>query len=131
MMRRLRNIARDLCGAAAIEFAIAVPILVSLIWGILQFALVFEANAGMAEALGQAARYATIFPTPTDAEISAKITSSKFGGSGGTWGPTTITTDAAANTKTVTVTYSQPLNFLFFSGPAVTLTKTKQIYLSS
>jgi Flp pilus assembly protein TadG len=131
MMRRFRTIVRDLRGAAAIEFAIAVPILVSMIWGILQFALVFEANAGMAEALGQAARYATVFPTPTDADIASKITSSRFGGNGGTWGTPTITTDDAAGTKTVTVTYSQPLNFLFFNGPTVTLTKAKVIYLSS
>src|SRR5947209_15255165 len=131
MMRRLRAIVRNARGAAAIEFAIIVPVLISMIWGIFQLSLVFEANAGMQNALGQAARFATIYPTPTDTQLTAYITSGKFGGGTGTWGTPTIATDTTAGTKTITVTYSQPLDFLFFQGPNITLTKTKTIYLSS
>src|SRR6478609_6883465 len=46
-MNRFSIIRRDQNGAAAIEFAIAVPILVTLIWGIFQLACLFWANAGM------------------------------------------------------------------------------------
>jgi hypothetical protein len=30
---------------------------------------------------------------------------------------------------TLTVNYSQPMNFLFFAGPTVNLTRTKKVYL--
>ena len=130
-MRRPRDIFRNRDGLAAAEFAIIAPILITLIWGIFQLALVFEANAGVQSALGNAARYATIFPTPSDDDIKAKVVSSRFGGAQGTWGAPTIVTDDAAGTKTITVSYSQPLNFLFFNGPNITLTKSKVVYLSN
>jgi hypothetical protein len=120
--------------AAAIEFAIAIPTLMSMIWGMFQIGLIFQANAGMQHALGEAARYATIYPTPTDTQIQSMITSHKFGLGNGTWTAPAIdnTYIAAASGayKGITVSYSQPTDFLFFSGPTVTITKSKTIYLS-
>jgi Flp pilus assembly protein TadG len=123
------SLARDRKGSSAVEFSIVIPILMSMIWGIFQLSLIFEANAGMTNALGQAARLATIYPTPSDTAIQDQITSSKFGLLNGTWSTPTITT--AGTTKTITVSYSQPLDFLFFAGPTVTLTKSKVVNLSS
>jgi Flp pilus assembly protein TadG len=136
MTRAARKIWHDAGGAAAIEFVIAIPILVSLIWGIFQIALLFEVNAGVQHALGEGARAATIYPTPSDTTIMSKITSAKFGGVvEGTFyttcPQTCITTDTTAGTKTITVSYSQPTNFLFFAGPSVTISKSKTVYLSS
>ena len=55
-------------GAAVIEFALTVPILVLIIYGIFQVGLLFQANAGMQHALGEGARYATLcMPTSTGA----------------------------------------------------------------
>jgi len=136
MTKRTQALRRDDAGAAAIEFAFAVPVLVSLIWGIFQISLLLEANAGMQQALGQGARLATVCtPTATgcttasDTSIQTKITSTKFGVYGGTWSTPTITTDTTAGTKTITVSYSQPTNFLFFQGPSVTFTASKVVYL--
>jgi Flp pilus assembly protein TadG len=131
MMPRISTILRDRSGASAIEFAIAVPILVSFIWGIFEFALLFQAAAGMDNALARGARKATIWPTPSTTEISNEITSGKFGVSNGSWGTPTIVTNGAGTTMTITVSYSQPLDFLFFSGPTVTLTRSKVVYLST
>lgn len=130
-MSFVRKVAADRAGSAAIEFAIAVPVLVSLIWGIFQVAILYRANAGMQHALGEAARYATIYPTPSDEQIQQKITSGKFGLEGGTWGTPTITTDTLADTKLITVSYSHPTEFLFFDGPTVSLTRSKLVYLST
>jgi Flp pilus assembly protein TadG len=113
-----------------IEFAIAVPVLVLMMWGIFQVGMVFQANAGMQNALGEAARYATIFPTPSDTAIQAKITGHKFG-LRGTWATPTIATNTTTKSKLITVSYSQPLDFLMFPGPTVTLTKSKRVYYSS
>lgn len=130
-MRRLRRLTGDCTGSSAVEFAVAVPVLASMIWGIFQIGILYQANAGMQHALGEAARYATIYPTPTDSQIQAKITSAKFGLSNGTWGEPQIETDTTAKTKTITVSYTQPTDFLFFAGPTVTLGATKVVYLAT
>lgn len=130
-MTRLRRLLHDRTGSSAIEFAVAVPVLVMLIWGMFQIGIMFQANAGMQHALGEAARYATVFPTPSDTEIQDKITSAKFGVGTGTWGTPQIITDSTAMTKTITVTYSQPTNFLFFEGPTLNLSADKVIYLAT
>lgn len=130
-MRGLRRLLADRTGSSAIEFVVAVPVLVSLIWGIFQIGMLYRANAGMQHSLGEAARYATIYPTPSDSEIQAKITAAKFGLGNGTWGQPQITTDATAGTKTITVSYTQPTDFLFFAGPTVTLGASKVVYLAT
>lgn len=137
-MMMKRNLRRDDRGAAMIEFAIAIPVLVSFIWGIFQIGLIFQANAGMQHALGEAARYATIWPTPSDTDIRARVTSRKFGTFNGTLGTLTITdntTGSGSTLKTVskdmTLTYRQKLNFLFIPGPTVNLSRSKRVYLAA
>lgn len=130
-MKRLRQLLDDRSGASAIEFAVSVPVMVSIIWGIFQVGILYQANAGMQHALGQAARYATLFPTPSDSQIQEKITSAKFGLGAGTWGTPVITTNNVTMTKTISVTYSQPMHFLFFDGPTVDLSANKVIYLAT
>ena len=74
MMKFLR-LKRDDRGAAAIEMALALPILVSMIYGLFQVGLLYQANAGMQHALGEGARLSTIYErytennVPTDAAI--------------------------------------------------------------
>lgn len=130
-MKGLRKLNADRTGSSAIEFAVAVPVLVTFIWGIFQVAILYRANAGLQHALGEAARYATLYPTPSDSDIQAKITAGKFGLDDGTWSTPTITTDTSAQTKLISVTYSQPTDFLFFQGPTVSLTRSKLVYLST
>lgn len=133
-MLRLRNL-RDESGSAAIEFAIAVPVLATIVWGIFQIAIVLMANAGMQQALGEGARYATIFDTttsarPTDDQIAAKIVSARFGTGGGTWHTPVINDDdeAADGYILISVQYDVPTNFLLFQGPTVTLSGSKRVY---
>jgi len=124
-------------GAAAVEFALSVPVLVSMIWGIFQLALVFEANAGIQHALGEGARYATLYDTtttnhvPTDARIKARMDARLFGPNDGTF-TSTVTTPASTvctSCKLLTVTYTRPMSFLFIAGPTITLNRTKQVYV--
>ena len=134
-MRRLRQLIGNRTGSSAVEFAVAVPVLVTMVWGMFQVGVLYQANAGMQHALGEAARYATIFPTPTDAQIQAKITSAKFGLGNGTWGTPVIdntnVAPADGRFKTISVTFSQPTDFLLFPGPTVTLSASKRVYLAS
>ena len=55
-MRKFLSLRRDQRGAAAIEAAIAMPVLVVMIYGVFATGQLFEANAGMEHALGEGAR---------------------------------------------------------------------------
>jgi Flp pilus assembly protein TadG len=128
-MSKFIRLRRDEDGAAAIEFAIAVPVLIFLIYGIFRIGLLFEANAGMQHALGEGARLATLFPTPTDAQITTRMNNRLFGNGYGTFTVATPVTSAGADFKTLTITYTTPMDFLLVPGPTVTLTRSKVVYL--
>ena len=141
-MNAFKQFRRDERGAAAIEFAIAAQVLVALIWGIFQVGLVFQANAGMQHALGEAARLAVIYPYPGNTALTSKVTAKKFGTYNGTLSALSITdvtqttgSGATAVTKTVgkdlTLTYDQKLNFLFIPGPTVHLSRSKRVWLAA
>jgi Flp pilus assembly protein TadG len=131
MKNSIRSLLRDESGANAVEFAIAVPVLTLMIYGIFTIGMLFQANAGLQHALGEAARYATIYPTPSDSDIQTRITSSKFGLNGGTLQTPVIDNSQIANGyKTISLTYTRPTNFLFFQGPTVTLTRSKRVYIA-
>lgn len=127
-MSRFKILRRDERGAAAIEFAIAVPVLILMIYGIFRIGLLFQANAGMQHALGEGARYATIYPTPTDAQIQTRMTSRLFGKGYGTF--TVAAPVSSAGYKTLTVNYTTPMDFLFVPGPTVTVSRSKRVYVA-
>jgi Flp pilus assembly protein TadG len=134
-MRKLLRLRRDERGAGAVEFALTVPVLITMIYGIFEFSQLYEANAGMQHALGEGARFATLcVPTSTGCnaetndDIKAKMNAKLFGPIDGTFNVQDPVTDASGNFKTLTVTYTRTMNFLFFTGPAVTLTRSKLVY---
>ena len=63
-MKLVRQLHRDERGAAAIEMAFALPVLVVMIWTFVQLAQVYRAVAGIQQALGEGARYATLCLNP-------------------------------------------------------------------
>ena len=133
-MSRLLRLVRDTRGAAAIEMTIALPVLILMIWGIFQVGIAFQASAGMQHALGEGARYATIFPSPDDDAIKAKISSKVFGVGVGVFSAPSVTTPAVAvctNCKLLSVTFTMTPNFLFFNGPPISLTREKRVYTAS
>jgi Flp pilus assembly protein TadG len=138
MIRRIR---RDEHGAAVIEMALSLPILITMIYGIFTLGQLFEANAGMQHALGEGARYGTLCLSmsgtgtctlPTDTQLSTRVNSKLFGTRNGTFDtPSVDSTTASSGYKTITVTYHQTMNFLMFTGPTITVTRSKRVYLAS
>jgi Flp pilus assembly protein TadG len=135
-MRRL-TILSDKRGAAAVEFALCVPIVIGMVYGIFEFSQLYEANAGMQHALGEGARYATIYDStttthvPNDTAIKARMDGKVFGPTGATF-TTSVTTPAVAtctHCRLLTISYTRTMNFLFFTGPTITLTRSKQVYV--
>ena len=127
MKRMLRH---DQRGASAVEFALTVPILLTLIIGILQIGMLFFANAGLQQAVETGARYATTYPTPSDSAITAKVTASKFGlKSAYITGPS-VSHGVTNGVKYVDVTmsYAFPVNVIMFHMDPVTLSHTRRAY---
>ena len=131
MIRRLK---RDEQGAAAVEMALALPVLIIFIYGIFQVGMVMAASARMQHALGEGARLATIYPYPTDATVKTRIENKIFGTYIGSYtvdDPANLTNGAGTTyAKDLRVTYTVTPNFLFFTAPPVTLVRTKRVYLS-
>lgn len=139
-MTRLKPLPRDEQGTAVIEMAIALPVLILFIWGIFQLGIAFQANAGMQHALGEGARLATLCynpdpdtgcETPTNAEIGTKISQEVFGTNAGTFS-TPIVTDGPAGSqyKDLSVSFTMPMDFIFFQAPSINLTRTKRVYVA-
>lgn len=148
-MKKLIPALRDDRGAAVIEIAIALPVLVLFVWGIFQIGIAFQASAGMQHALGEGARLATICLNPTadgvcstatDEQIEDLVNEKLYGTGVGEFDVEVIHVPDDPATEDVdesdvdyldlSTTFSMPTNFLFFEGPEVNLTQTKRVYIA-
>lgn len=127
-------------GAAAVEMAFALPVLIVMLWVLLQFAQLYQALAGIQQGLGEGARYATICvsitalgcTSPTATQIKDKVAASVYGTRSGTF---TVSDPASGTVGTskyydLTVRYSQPTSLIFFQGPVVTLTRSRRVWIT-
>jgi len=119
-------------GAAVVEFAFALPILIMFIWGIAQFGMIMAADAGIQNALGEGARMATLTPTPTTAQVQQRMQDSLFGNFLGSYtiSPPAVTTGTVTRFMDLQITYTVTPNFLFFKGPQITMPRSKRVYLT-
>jgi Flp pilus assembly protein TadG len=115
-------------GAAAVEFAIVLPLLIVLVFGIVQFATAYNRVQGLHAAAREGARLASL-PQTTQGDISARVTSSLVGVALN--GSPTITVNPPATrpcqgrsgqTVTVTVTAVTSLDIPLWGSVSKTLT---------
>lgn len=131
-MKRALRLAQDSRGATVIEFAFGFPILIILIWMIYQFGLVFRANSGIQHALGEGARFATLWPTPDKDDVQDVMEQSVYGIGPGTFvvpTPTEAVQDGSTYLD-LTVTYTQQTNMLLFPGPRIRIQKSKRVWVA-
>ncbi|MCM8557192.1 TadE/TadG family type IV pilus assembly protein [Sphingomicrobium sediminis] len=131
MKKLLKNLRiwKDVHGAAAIELAFALPIFIVMLWMVVQLGLVFRAVAGMQHALGEGARLAVIYPTPTHNDLVNEIEDRVYGIGPGNF---TIATPVNGNGYVdLSVTYNQKTDLLFLPGPDVSLTRNKRVYIAN
>jgi len=127
-------------GAAAIELAFALPILIMLIWMMVQLGEVFQAAAGMQHALGEGARYATLCLNPTNNgcttpsadAIADKMNDAVYGIGPGTFAitPPAKSVDGSASYYDLTVSYSQGTSLLFLPGPTISFSRSKRVWVA-
>ncbi len=120
-------------GAAIIEMAFALPVLIVLMWMIVQLGLVFRAMSGIQHGLGEGARMATLAPKKTDALIKQKITDAVYGIGPGSFTISTPTSGIkdGANYLDLKVTYTQTTDMLLFPGPTINVTRSKRVWVST
>ena len=137
----VRRIIREQDGVAAIEVAFALPVLTVMIWMFVQLAQIYSALAGMQQALGEGARYATLCinpaatgcSIPTATQIETRINASVFRiGQTGTFTVTPPSKGASGTSGyyDLTVNYSQPTNLIFFPGPTINLSRSKRVWVA-
>ena len=133
MMRPLRNLRRDKRGSAVIEMAFALPALIIMMWVIIQLGLVFRAMSGIQHGLGEGARYATLYPKPTDTLIKKKISDTVYGIGPGSFTIPTPTSGVAdgANYLDLKVTYTQATDLLLLRGPTITVSRSKRVWIAT
>lgn len=132
-MRILRRIDRDQKGAAVIEMAFALPVLIIMLWMIIQLGLVFRAMSGIQHGLGEGARLATIYPQPDDDTIKARIEQAVYG-----IGPGSFQIDEPINGleggdafKDLRVTYTQETDLLLIPGPTISVERAKRVWVAA
>jgi Flp pilus assembly protein TadG len=145
-----RPLAADDRGAAAIEMAFALPVLVVMIWAFVQLAEVYRASAGIQMALGQGARYATLCLNPSATGCTAPAAGSGNSPASGTvkkaikdsihgvGAPGTFTVDdpltgtsGTARYYDLRISYSQPTDLLLFPGPTMRVSASKRVWIAT
>jgi len=138
MIRVCKKVRRDERGTGAIEAAIALPVIISMIYGIFTLGMLFEASAGIHHALGEGARYGnlclsmsnSVCTLPTKTQLANRVNSKLFGTASADFdAPNVDTTTAPNGYVTISVTYHHTMQFAFFTGPTVTFTRSKRVYL--
>ncbi len=114
MMSQGARFARATGGAAAVEFALVLPIFLMLVLGIADFwRICFTYNA-LNSAAGQAARYASL--NSQDCTDSIKLVANKAmtGFLAATGSTVVVATTTTGSITTTTVSVSRPLNLIAF-----------------
>ncbi len=128
-MKFLTKISRNDDGAAVIEMAFALPVLIILLWMIVQLGLVFRAMSGIQHSLGEGARAATLWPVPATDTITDKMEAAVYGIGPGDFNIVTPVAGTAdgSNYLDLEVTYTQDTDLLIIPGPTISVSRSKRV----
>lgn len=118
-------------GSIAVEFALTVPIMLALVFGIMQAGVLFFANAGLKNGVGEAARLSTLWPPRTDAQITAELRDKTFGIDKTKLPAPVITrgTSQGVPYAEISATYTVPIDLYVIALPSVTLQEKRRVYI--
>lgn len=129
----LRSLKSDHHGATVVEFALALPVLVTMMIGILQFALVLHAGGAARHALGEGIRHAKVYPLATESEVLAITRGSMDGANPGGIEDLTFVRGSNNNAQygRVTMRYRVEPVIPFAPIPPIIIEEERQAYLPS
>ncbi len=131
MIRALRPLRSDRKGATAVEFAMALPLLLLMLVGVAQMGMLFFAHAGLRNLVAEGARFASIAPRPTDAAIKTRIKQGGFGLNTASIKDPVITygTAGTADFADITVQYETELNFIFWKTGSFNIEQKRRVFI--
>lgn len=131
MKSRSLSLGRDKKGVSALEFALILPLLITLIVGIAQMGIMYFANAGLRNLVAEGARFASISPRPTDAAIKARINQGGFGLNSSQLKPAVITYGNTNGNQwaDISVSYTVHLNFIFWKPEPFDIQRTRRVFI--
>jgi Flp pilus assembly pilin Flp len=129
---KIRKLLRNEQGAAVIELAFALPILVMLIWMVVQLGLVFRAMSGIQHALGEGARTATLWPVPDTDTVEDRMNEAVYGIGPGSFNVVAAVPGTAdgSNYLDLEVTYEQDTDLLIVPGPTISVSRSKRVWVA-
>lgn len=131
-MKQRMPLPADQRGGAIIEFAFALPILITLLIGILQSSLMLYAKSGMRHGVGEAARFAKVYRSAEQAAVLNKVRAAAYGVEASGIKSLTFqrtTTPRGEDVATIAMTY-QPNSYIpFVRHLPITLSETRTVYL--
>lgn len=74
-MNKFVRMLRDKSGSAAVDFAFAFPVLITLMLGTIQLGVYLQASGTLRHALGEGIRYAKVYPDATTEEVLDEVRS--------------------------------------------------------
>ena len=121
-------------GAAATEFALAIPLVIMMFYGMAQFGIILLANSGIRHGLDKGARAATVYvgATPmTDQQIRNVVTGGLYGVENAAISPPTISRGSSNGAKYVdiTIAYTASVDFVVYRYGPMSLSETRRAYL--
>lgn len=121
-------------GAAATEFALAIPLVIMMFYGMAQFGIILLANAGIRHALDTGARAATVYvgATPmTDSQIQSAVTDSLYGVNPSLIATPTVNrgTSNGVNYVDISIAYAPPVDLIVYELGPLNLSETRRAYL--
>ena len=118
----MRSASRDDDGAAAVELALVLPVLLLLVTGIIYFGLAFHAKIELSGAVREGARKLALGKTATEAQTAAEAAAP--GLEGITFSSTVPCAGGLAGNASITAEYSMDFTIPFFDEGTFDLTAT-------
>jgi hypothetical protein len=119
-------------GIGTVEFALVVPVLMSMLVGITQLGNLYFANADVRNAVAAGARTAQIFPRPPVSVVKASIKARLQKAKSPVPEPSVTIVEADANGfpyADIEVTYTVPLNFVIYKPKPITLKERRRVFI--
>ena len=129
---KLSKLIRSEGGATVVEMAFALPVMVMLLYMVVQLGLVFRAMSGIQHSLGEGARAATLWPIPTVDTVKDKMDAAVYGIGPGDFHieePVPGTADGS-DYLDLEVTYTQPTDLLVIPGPTISVSRSKRVWVA-
>ncbi|GAA4641738.1 hypothetical protein GCM10023115_01610 [Pontixanthobacter gangjinensis] len=135
MMRAFTSILRkDARGGAIIEFALVAPLLIVMLLATMNLGIYYFAQNSIDNAIDEAARKATVYPTPSDTALTTVFNEAILKGEKTGTINFTIAKGATASGvdyMTLTAAYSVRMNLVFTDLGSIPVRSERRVYLNN